>query len=380
RRLGRPHVHDRAPDGHADRLRRGEHDGRDPLDDPDLRLDRDGDDGPARVQDAAPLHRRLHRLLRRRRALGDHVRGDPVRPGDDGHLLRRRPLPLHHLRGGRLPDPRRDVLLVPEGHGPAVQRAAGEGVLLAHLRRHEPDLLPDAHRRPARDAAARLHLPAAPRLGRLQPLGDDRGLRPHRRRARARGGSRDARLDGARRLPRRRARDALRVGVADHARALRDARLRDAPDRALRRRRDLRRARRAGAGGLALAGTGGVAAEDAAHSPRIWLVPSLRSGKGFGLVSSLPGSLRTGGGYAARRPQPVAHPNGWWGMAIFVAAEATLFGALLGTYFYLRFKVVHWPPGGAPAPKVALPLILAAVLVATSLPMQAALRAARSGR
>ena len=67
-------------------------------------------------------------------------------------------------------------------------------------------------------------------------------------------------------------------------------------------------------------------------------------------------------------------------MAIFVAAEATLFGALLGTYFYLRFKVVHWPPGGAPAPKVALPLILAAVLVATSLPMQAALRAARSGR
>jgi heme/copper-type cytochrome/quinol oxidase subunit 3 len=49
------------------------------------------------------------------------------------------------------------------------------------------------------------------------------------------------------------------------------------------------------------------------------------------------------------RPRPVAHPNGWWGMAIFVASEATLFGALLGTYYYLRFKAVHWPPIGTPS-------------------------------
>jgi cytochrome c oxidase subunit 3/cytochrome c oxidase subunit I+III len=67
-------------------------------------------------------------------------------------------------------------------------------------------------------------------------------------------------------------------------------------------------------------------------------------------------------------------------MAIFVASEATLFGALLGTYYYLRFKAVHWPPGGTPEPKVALPLILTAVLVATSVPMQVALRAARAAR
>lgn len=67
-------------------------------------------------------------------------------------------------------------------------------------------------------------------------------------------------------------------------------------------------------------------------------------------------------------------------MAIFVAAEATLFGALLGTYFYLRFKAIQWPPPGIDAPEVALPLILTAVLVATSLPMQVALRAARAGR
>ena len=82
----------------------------------------------------------------------------------------------------------------------------------------------------------------------------------------------------------------------------------------------------------------------------------------------------------APRPRPVAHPNGWWGMAIFLASEAMLFGALLGTYYYLRFKAVHWPPPGTPEPKVVLPLILTAVLVATSVPMQAAFRAARAGR
>jgi cytochrome c oxidase subunit 3 len=81
-----------------------------------------------------------------------------------------------------------------------------------------------------------------------------------------------------------------------------------------------------------------------------------------------------------RPPQPVARPNGWWGTAIFVASEATLFGALLGTYYYLRFKAVHWPPSGVPDPKVLLPLVLTAVLVASSVPMQLALRAARAGR
>jgi cytochrome c oxidase subunit 3/cytochrome c oxidase subunit I+III len=80
------------------------------------------------------------------------------------------------------------------------------------------------------------------------------------------------------------------------------------------------------------------------------------------------------------RPRPVAHPNGWWGTAIFVASEATLFGALLGTYYYLRFKALHWPPPGTPEPKVVLPLVLTGILVATSVPMQLALRAARAAR
>jgi cytochrome c oxidase subunit III len=84
--------------------------------------------------------------------------------------------------------------------------------------------------------------------------------------------------------------------------------------------------------------------------------------------------------HALPRPKPLAHPNGWWGMALFLASETVLFGALLATYWYLRFKAVHWPPPGTPEPKVVLPLVLTAVLIGTSVPMQAALRAAQEGR
>jgi cytochrome c oxidase subunit III len=76
----------------------------------------------------------------------------------------------------------------------------------------------------------------------------------------------------------------------------------------------------------------------------------------------------------------LGRPNGWWGMAIFVATEATLFGTIFGTYFYLRFQNVHWPPAGIAEPKVVVPLVLTAVLVSTSVPMQLAFNAARRGR
>jgi heme/copper-type cytochrome/quinol oxidase subunit 3 len=75
-----------------------------------------------------------------------------------------------------------------------------------------------------------------------------------------------------------------------------------------------------------------------------------------------------------------AKARGWWGMALFAATESTLFGTIVGTYFYLRFKSAHWPPAGIPEPRVVLPIVLTAVLVATSVPMQAAYRAARAGR
>jgi heme/copper-type cytochrome/quinol oxidase subunit 3 len=73
-------------------------------------------------------------------------------------------------------------------------------------------------------------------------------------------------------------------------------------------------------------------------------------------------------------------PSAWWGMALFVAAEAALFGMMVGTYFYLRFKNVRWPPAGIPEPKLVVPLILLGVLLATSAPMQVAWIAGREGR
>lgn len=75
-----------------------------------------------------------------------------------------------------------------------------------------------------------------------------------------------------------------------------------------------------------------------------------------------------------------AQPNGWWGAVLFVATEATLFGTLIATYYYLRFRTSSWPPPGIEKPDVVAPLILTGVLVLTSIPMFAAARAASAGR
>jgi cytochrome c oxidase subunit 3/cytochrome c oxidase subunit I+III len=75
-----------------------------------------------------------------------------------------------------------------------------------------------------------------------------------------------------------------------------------------------------------------------------------------------------------------ARPNGWWGMVVFVATEATLFATLIGSYYDLRFRTTPWPPAGVPDPRVALPLILLGVLVASSIPVQMASVWSRSGR
>lgn len=64
---------------------------------------------------------------------------------------------------------------------------------------------------------------------------------------------------------------------------------------------------------------------------------------------------------------------GWWGMAWLIATEATLFAALLVSYFYLRFQSgPQWPPGGIEEPHLTLPLAMSAVLLASSLPVHLA--------
>jgi heme/copper-type cytochrome/quinol oxidase subunit 3 len=88
----------------------------------------------------------------------------------------------------------------------------------------------------------------------------------------------------------------------------------------------------------------------------------------------------TSGGSAARvERRRLAQPSGWWGAALFIATEATLFGTLFATYFYLRFNTTPWPPAGVPEPKVALPLILTGALVTSTVPVFLGSRAARAG-
>ena len=71
---------------------------------------------------------------------------------------------------------------------------------------------------------------------------------------------------------------------------------------------------------------------------------------------------------------------GWWGMVMVIASEATIMGCFIATFWYLRLRAVHWPPGGIPEPRVVVPLVLAGALLATSVPIQLASRAVRAGR
>ena len=117
----------------------------------------------------APMHllHRLDLLVHHRR---DHG-GLPLvlRAGRrlQQHLLRRRPLPLRHGRGGDLRPDRRAVLLPPEDDREDVQREDGELALHHLLHRVQHTLLPDVL--PLRHAEEDLHLPVAAELEHAQP-------------------------------------------------------------------------------------------------------------------------------------------------------------------------------------------------------------------
>jgi heme/copper-type cytochrome/quinol oxidase subunit 3 len=75
-----------------------------------------------------------------------------------------------------------------------------------------------------------------------------------------------------------------------------------------------------------------------------------------------------------------ALPRGVWAILLVIATEFTLFASLIATYFYLRFRTSAWPPDGIPDPSVVMPLVLTGLLLVSTVPMAAAVRAAREAR
>lgn len=68
--------------------------------------------------------------------------------------------------------------------------------------------------------------------------------------------------------------------------------------------------------------------------------------------------------------------SGWWGVLLLVATESSLFGTLIASYFYLRFRAVEWPPHDLGEPKLLKPGLVLLLLLATGAPMLVASRAA----
>jgi cytochrome c oxidase subunit III len=98
-------------------------------------------------------------------------------------------------------------------------------------------------------------------------------------------------------------------------------------------------------------------------------------------VSEVTHSMEATGAASVRAldRQRRAQASGWWGVALVVATEVTLFACLIATYFYLRFRTSEWPLGGIEKPSVALPLFLTGMLVASSIPMFLSVKAAKGG-
>lgn len=69
----------------------------------------------------------------------------------------------------------------------------------------------------------------------------------------------------------------------------------------------------------------------------------------------------------------------WWAMVLLLAIEGTVFGTLIAGYFYLRMGEPAWPPPGVDAPKLLLPTVNTAILIASSIPVYLADSGIRSG-
>lgn len=73
-------------------------------------------------------------------------------------------------------------------------------------------------------------------------------------------------------------------------------------------------------------------------------------------------------------------PRGLWGMWMLILTELMIFGALLGSYFYVRAGAAPWPPDGIERPELARIAAMSLVLLGSSMPMWWAEAGIRRGR
>ena len=99
-------------------------------------------------------------------------------------------------------------------------------------------------------------------------------------------------------------------------------------------------------------------------------------------IASVPHTTEAEGApaVAAAIARRVGLPAAVWGMLVLIASESMLFAGFIASYFYLRFHNTRWPPPGVPKPELVVPIVMLAVLVSTSVPMQLASLAVRAGR
>ncbi len=70
----------------------------------------------------------------------------------------------------------------------------------------------------------------------------------------------------------------------------------------------------------------------------------------------------------------------WWGMAVLIMTEATIFASLLASYFYLQAASHEWPLDGIEAPPLEKISIMTVVLLGSSGPMFWAEHGIRKGK
>src|SRR5467141_2913005 len=185
-RVGAPHVHHRNDVG-GEHLLRPDHDADRGADgDQDLQLAGHDVGRKDLLQGADALLHRVPLPVPDRGVDRSDAGLRPLRLAARQLLLRGRPFPLRDRRGNPVLHLRGFLLLVPEGHGPDVQRGARETALLALRHRLPPDVRLDARARSARDAPAHLYLRAGTGLGHVELPHHRRRRLPGRRRARVR--------------------------------------------------------------------------------------------------------------------------------------------------------------------------------------------------